>query len=226
MRRIFLSSLFAALVALNCLQSLATSSETFDESAAWPDDDWTTENVNEGTLELLAVPPLEAVHHHHNEITVSRASLREGWVLLRQCHRNIDRVSRAQILFRATGIRGLRITEAINIGNSQVENASVQLEDVGADSLLCLEAESRALRIEGNGVYRIENGPFMRRFLDGYYPMRVTQKIDLSDSGLRFESIIPVPQPGFEVRVTDNGIEFDTWFEGRLKTEIDFIGLD
>jgi hypothetical protein len=39
---------------------------------------------------------------------------------------------------------------------------------------LCLSAQTRALRNTGNGYFNLVNGPYMRKFLDGYYPMRVT----------------------------------------------------
>ena len=38
--------------------------------------------------------------------------------------------------------------------------------------------------------------------------------------GLEFVSISPPEQPGFHVMRRPNGIDFDTWFEGRLRTEI------
>lgn len=189
----------------------------------WPEDDWTADEVNEGELEFLAEPPAKHVHHHHNVMTLGPNSIEDGWVRLDQCHRNIDKVSRAQIIFRPGRIRNLRITESANIGRAWVEDASVQLSDIGEGSRLCLAAESFALSANGDGSYYIDNGPFMRRFLDGYYPMRVSQKIVLADSGLTFFGIRPAVQPGFIVRVTDESIDFDAWFEGRLLTEVKLV---
>ncbi len=102
----------------------------------------------------------------------------------------------------------------------------MQLTDIGADSSLCLDADSRALRATGDGGYQVNNGPFMRRFLDGYYPMRVSEKILLADSGLRFAGIKPARQPGFEVEFDAESISFDAWFEGRLLTEISLVSRD
>ena len=100
---------------------------------------------------------------------------------------------------------------------------SVQLSDIRQDSRLCLAAETRALSADSEGGYRIDNGPFMRRFLDGYYAMRVSQKIILADSGLAFSGIEPAVQPGFAVSVSNESIDFDAWFEGRLKTKVELI---
>ena len=219
------SRLSAAFFAACLLTTPAWSSDDdFESDPEWSDDDWFgIEEVNEGELEFLAEPPAELVHHHENVMTLGPTSLEDGWVRLDQCHRNIDKVGRAQIIFRAERIRNLRITESTNIGSVWVEDASVQLSDIGEDSMLCLSAESFALSANGDGSYEIDNGPFMRRFLDGYYPMRVSQKIMLADSGLEFFGIHPEIQPGFDVRVTNVSIDFDAWFEGRLLTEVKLV---
>ena len=218
--------LAAAFLAIAITALPVGSTEDAETDPEWPDEGWSTDEVNEGKLEFLAEPPAELVHHHQNLMTLRRASLADGWVKLEQCHSNIDRVSRAQILFRAGRIRNLRITVSENIGRAWVDGASVQLSDIGPDSQLCLAAESFALSAGADGSYQIDNGPFMRRFLDGYYPMRVSQKIVLADSGLSFAAIHPQVQPGFDVRVTAESIDFDAWFEGRLKTEIKLVRND
>lgn len=215
----------ALVVALAALPAgWADDGEQFDPG--WSDGDWFADDVNEGELAFLDQPPDEIVHHHRNVMTLDRGSLLDGWVRLEQCHHNIDDVARAQIIFRAERIRGLHITDSINIGRAWVEDASVQLSNVGKDSSLCLAAETRALIASDDGGYRIDNGPFMRRFLDGYYPMRVSQKIVLADSGLRFFGIRPEIQPGFAVSVSDESIDFDAWFEGRLLTAVELVPED
>jgi len=199
-----------------------------DDDFDWFENDveTSTDHVNEGELAFLVVPPVEAVHHLRNTVTLDRDSRASGWVHLEQCHYNIDDVPRAQILFHKDRIRNLRIRYAANIGAYWVEGASVQLTDIGKGSSLCLDADSQALSANGDGSYRIDNGPFMRRFLDGYYPMRVTERILLAGSGLRFAGIEPARQPGFVVAVGDDAIRFDAWFEGRLRTAVKLLPAD
>jgi hypothetical protein len=218
-----LYSLLATGILTAGLIALPAWSSNEEPASDWPDADWSVEDVNEGELEFLAEPPDKIAHHHRNVITLGRQSLVDGWVRLEQCHSNIDKVPRAQIVFRPGRIRDLRITESVNIGRAWVEDASVQLSDIGKDSSLCLAAESLALTAKDDGRYRLDNGPFMRRFLDGYYAMRVSQKIDLADSGLAFSGISPEVQPGFAVAVTEESIDFDAWFEGRLLTRVELI---
>jgi hypothetical protein len=176
--------------------------------------------VNEGELRFLAQPPAKAVHHHQNHIVVSDDSLVSGWIKLEQCHRHLDPVPTLQIVYRPDGIRGLSILRSENIGKAWVHQNTVQLEQVGAEATICISAESRALSLVGDGLYGLSNGPYMRRFLDGYYPMRVSMKVRIDSAKLRFLDISPPPQPGFFVQQTGREIEYDTWFEGRLNTLI------
>jgi len=215
-------NLAAALSLLLAVLPVQSSTHAYDDEPDWFDDEFAdpTAHVNEGELVFLAQPPDEAVHHLRNVVTLNRGSRESGWVRLEQCHHNIDRVPRAQILFHEDRIRNLRIEHAENIGRAWVEGASVQLTDVGEGSSLCLDADSQALIVVGDGRFQVTNGPFMRRFLDGYYPMRVSEHLLLADSGLRFAAIAPARQPGFEVEVGADSIRFDAWFEGRLLTEI------
>ena len=206
-----------------------SSTHSDDDSFEWFDQEdleSLTAAVNEGDLAFLSEPPTETVHHLDNVLILDRGSPASGWVRLQQCHRNIDQVPRAQIVFNAERVRNIRITHSENIGASWVDGASVQLTDIAEGSHLCLGADSRALTATGDGAFRVNNGPFMRRFLDGYYPMRVSERIMLADSGLRFAGIKPVQQPGFAVEIGALTISFDAWFEGRLSTEVELVPAD
>ncbi len=177
-----------------------------------------TAHVNEGELRVLASPPPRPVHHHHQRLTLVSASLGDGWVRMAQCHENLDRVPATQIVFRKGRVRELRVTRAERVGRAWVEGESVQLENVERGARVCLEGWTRALTALPDGRYRIVSGPYMRRFLDGYYPMRVT--FVLEHPGLRVESVSPPRQPGLEVRRESGRLSMDVWFEGRLELDI------
>jgi hypothetical protein len=182
--------------------------------------------VSDGELRFLPAADADGKHAHLNLIRIDPASLEGGWVTLVQCHENIDAVPAAQILFRAGGIRGLTIETSRNIGRAWVEGHSVQLEDVGRDAVLCIRGESQALRHLGDGRYRLRNGPYMRRFLDGYYPMRVTLDIQYPAELIEVIGQSPVTQPGFSVENGGSDLSVDATFEGRLVTCFDFCRLD
>ncbi|MGD2020645.1 MAG: alpha/beta hydrolase [Thiohalocapsa sp.] len=199
-----------------------------DAEDDWPD--WADEPdlmeqvaaVSDGELRFLPAAETDGEHAHLNRIRITEDSLDGGWVTLEQCHENIDAVPAAQILFRAGGIRDLTIASSRNIGRAWVEGHSVQLEDVGRDAVLCIRAESQALRDLGDGHYRLRNGPYMRRFLDGYYPMRVTLDIKYPSDVIQIVGQSPSTQPGFNVQNGGSDLSVDATFEGRLVTCFDF----
>ena len=180
------------------------------------------DQVNEGKLVFLSRRPARQVHHHQNHLVIYADSLLNGWVRLKQCHEHLDRVPRAQIMYNRERIRDLQITTSGNIEQSWVEDNTVQLRNVQENARLCVQAWTRALKANGDGSYSLRNGPFMRRFLDGYYPMRVSMQIDYAASGLRLIAMKPERQQGFDVTEQEGSLTFDAWFEGRLKTEFLF----
>ena len=182
-----------------------------------------TDRVNEGALVLLAVPPGGPVHAHTTRITLSPASLRDGWAQLDQCHTDLDEIARAQVVYRPGRVRNLEVVSTRGIGQARVEGASVQLEDVSSAASLCVRAESRVVHRLAADRFAVRNGPFMRRFLDGFYPMHVTLDIRLPPGDWQLVESVPAVQPGFTVVQDDHGLVAEAWFEGRLETEFHFM---
>jgi hypothetical protein len=180
--------------------------------------------VNEGELVFLATPPERPVHHHLTRLEITPEGLGSGWVVLQQCHDRIDRVPSAQIVYQPGKLRRLEIAGYRNIGSAWVEGDSVQLRNVAADAQLCVVAETRALHDLGEGQYELRNGPFMRQFLDGYFPMHVSLEVQYPDA-LELVDVDPPAQPGFGVRRSGKQVALDAWFEGRLSTVIRFKAL-
>lgn len=205
--------------------ALAAARPVFaDDDEAWFLDDFEERiaEVSDGELEFLSSPPKEPVHHHHNTLFLDEATLEDGWARLRQCHDHLDAVPRAEVTFRKGRLRNLVITESRRIGRAWVDGASVQLLDVEPGARLCLSAESRVLSRNADGSYSVRNGPYMRRFLDGYYPMRVSVEVYYPCDRLRMAGHSPPAQRGFSVRRSRCGVQFDAFFQGRLKTELRF----
>lgn len=193
-----------------------------------PDDPWMAFEleeriaaVNEGSLQFLPEAPAGA-HRHLNRIEIQPESLDSGWIRLTQCHEQLDAVPAAQILFNPEGIRDLRVLSARHIGQAEVEGHSIQLRDIGKDAALCIGGESRALYALGDGRYRLRNGPYMRRFLDGYYPLRVRLEVSYPPADLAFLQHQPAAQPGFDVSLQPGRVTLEAAFEGRLHTCLDF----
>ncbi len=194
------------------------------QAADWPAEDpyERAMAVNEGELTFLPAPPDAPVHTHVNRLTILPGSLDTGWVRLEQCHRHLDPVGALEIVFSPGRIRGIQVVEARHIGQVAVAGDTVQLQDIGNDASLCLRAETRALQQLGDGRYALRNGPYMRRFLDGYYPMRVILDVHFPTS-LHLQHTDPAAQPGVKVEHSPGHLLLDTWFEGILTTRLIFL---
>lgn len=198
-----------------------------EEAWDFPDDDLEQRlsEVSEGELTLLQSPPQQPVHHHHNRIRIDASSLGDGWVNLEQCHHHLDPVGELEIVYHPERIRNLRILSLENIGSGRVSNARVALSDVGQGASLCLAAESRALSLLDNGRYRLRTGPYMRRFLDGYYPMHVSIEIGYPPRLLELTAFSPQPGASGGMQRQPGLVRWESWFKGALYTEFDFSSV-
>lgn len=180
-------------------------------------------DINEGELRFLERPPEKSPHLHSTHVFISDESLKTGWVTAKQCHYHLDQVSALQVVFNKSRVRRIEILQADNIERAWVEDASVQVTNIGKNAVLCILSENRAIKRDAaDGTYEWHGGPYMRRFLDGYFPMQVKLAIDYPPDLVRLESIDPgalrfktVAQPGL--------IRLDALFEGRLDINIRFI---
>lgn len=179
-------------------------------------------DVNDGDLHFLTQEPAKPVHHHQNRLVIGDDSLVSGWVKLEQCHQHLDPVPSMQIVYGQDRVRGLTIVSSENIGKAWVHEHTVQLEQVARNATICISAETHALHDDGDGVYSLSNGPFMRRFLDGYYPMRVSLDVSLETGKLHFMDITPAPQPGFDFNQDGATLGYQALFEGKLRTVLRF----
>ena len=179
-------------------------------------------DVNEGPLHFLLSLPAKPVHHHQNYIRIEPDSLASGWVSLSQCHDHLDAVPSAQITFREGFVRDLKVDTFTHIKDAWIEGSSVQLRHVEPGARLCLSAQIRALRNTGNGYFNLINGPYMRKFLDGYYPMRVTLAVEYPAQILTLLDISPSAQPGLGIVEQPGAIRMEAVFEGELQTMIQF----
>jgi hypothetical protein len=206
----------------------ANGAMTPEQLQQWFEDDSEQRalDVSEGELAFLPSRPTRAdgrpLPHSFNRLTIAADSLDSGWVWLQQCHRGLDAVAEAQVVYRYKQMRGLRVASHSNIGRAWVEGASVQLQDVGREAKLCIEAEVRVFYRNPDGSFSLVNGPYHRKFLDGYYPYHVTLEVHYPADRLAFRTTRPSAQPGLVVMAAPGTLTLDAWFEGKLNTEIHF----
>jgi hypothetical protein len=202
-------------------------SMTPEQAEAWFNDDAEERAlaVNEGKLEFLSKLPDKDAHHSQNTLILDSDSLSTGWVELIQCHSQLDAVPEAQIVYRYRRMKNLRVDSFLNINRVWVKGDTVQLENIQSDARLCIRAEVGIMHSLPDGSFVLKNGPFHRKFLDGYYPMQVTLDILFPRESIRFESITPQAQSGFTVRQKEGELHVNAWFEGELTTEIRFTPI-
>ncbi len=182
-----------------------------------------TNSVNEGKLRFLLEAPAKPVLHSLNRLTVLTSSLDDGWVGLSQCYQNLDPVADAEIVYRYKAMRDLRIIKFRNIGKAWIEGQSIQLTNVGKQAELCITALVRIFYQNADGSFSLVNGPFHRKFLDGYYPYHLTLEVNYPASRLKLKQIIPAEQPGFRVKNENGKLIVEGLFEGILNVEMIFL---
>ena len=207
----------------------ATPAQSSDEGSLSPQAEaWLHESDNAvpqaraGELLFLTAPPAGHTLHSRNTLTLDAESLSDGWVQLEQCYDGLDAVPDAEIVYRYRDLRDLRIASQRNIGRATVDGKSVQLSDVRHDATLCVRLRARILYAGPRGHYLLRNGPFNRRFLDGYFPLHVTLDVSFPPAMLNYAGIDPQAQPGFAVTTGPGAVAIDSWFAGTLNIEITF----
>ena len=169
--------------------------------------------------------PSSTIATIHNQFILTPQSLVTGWVELRQCHSHLDEVSAAEVVYRHRELRDLRVTTSTGIAESWVEESTVQMRDIQPGARLCIQVEVRNLRSQGHRRYQLVNGPYHRRFLDGYFPLRVILEVEYPQKHLRIDTIEPDERPGLEIENAPGRLRIDAAFSGNLTTKIGFDGV-
>ncbi len=198
-----------------------------EEQLRWLDSDQEhpAVQVNEGSLSFLPAMADQPEHIHDNHIQITVDSLKTGWAVLQQCHTHLDVVPKLEIVYNKERIRGLQIVSSRNVSSSRADGYRIVLEEVRANSKICIRAESRIVHpvADGkDGLFDVVNGPFMRQFLDGFYPLTVKLVIEYPGDELVLKSVQPEDQAGWQVQRQAGLVRMHGRFEGRLMTRLRF----
>jgi hypothetical protein len=179
-------------------------------------------DINLGDLVFLKEAPKRPPYVQEVQVIINEDSLKTGWVQTSQCHYRLDRAPALEVVFSPERARKLRILRTSNIGRAWVEGSSVQVEEIGAEAVLCIFSENRTLQRSGPGGYEWRGGPYMRRFFDGYFPVHLKLHVLYPNSQIQLNSLEPsalqlksVQQPG--------QVDVDALFEGRLQILMHFV---
>jgi hypothetical protein len=214
-----------------CLYIILSASSAYAEEAMtpaeldkWFKQDYVTaaDEVSEGELRFITQKPDKPALHSLNKLVIYPSSLDDGWVSLSQCYQNLDPVAASEVVYQYKSMRDLKIGNYKNIGAAQIKGQSIQLTEVKKAAELCVSARVRIFYLNPDGSYSLINGPFHRRFLDGYFPYHLTLDVDYPANKLKLKQTIPAEQPGFSVKQDAGRVVLDGIFEGILNVEIIF----
>ena len=187
----------------------------FAFSAFADDAEWDEPVIHDEPLRLFATPPVEPAPHITSRLTLDPAT---PWVAITQCHRGMEPFPRVEVVYRYERMRELRVTSSEKIDGTRVVGNSVQLDGVERNATLCVELEAAILHSDGDGGYRLHQGPYHRRFLDGWFPLRLT--LEIRGGALRITAMEPPPEPGLSLTQSEEGAVIEALFAGEL--ELDF----
>ena len=175
-------------------------------------------------LEFLPQSPAGAPHRQEMQVLIDAQSLKTGLVRVDQCHYRLDPVPATQIVF-GPALKALQVTRSRNISSLDLEGRSVQLHDVGENAEICLRTVNQVFRRQADGSFVLRNGPFMRQFLDGYFPLQLQYQIRYPASLLVLESLTPeVPATAFKSNLPGK-LDLQVLFTGPLQLETRFRPL-
>ena len=185
------------------------------------DEELPVKEVSNEKLIFLKEPPTTKTLHSTINLIVNKNSIDEGWTQMSQCYDNLDPIHVTEVLYRRGFIKKLKIKSYTNIANTKVIDNKILLQGVKKNASLCVTANVRNFYQNEDESFSLVNGPYHRKFLDGYFPYHLTLKIQFSPL-LKYSYSVPKRQQGFQIKHAKQLISLNSWFEGKLKTEFRF----
>lgn len=173
--------------------------------------------AREGELRFLATNPDPSAYRYESRVALTAASLETGLVELATCHRQLDPIRKVVIAFNPQRLKTLTVGEHAGIGGVQVDGHLVTLTDVRRGASICIALSSKALDAVDGGGWRLQAGPLMRRYLDGYLPMAASLSVSWPVGLVAVSAVEPRAQPGVDIQMRQDGAELKTVFAGRFK---------
>jgi hypothetical protein len=153
-------------------------------------------------------------------VRISPDSLQTGLVQLSTCHYQLDPIRKVVIAFNKDRLRSLKVVKAEGIEKVEVDRHLVVLTQVARGASICIDLDSQALDPIDQKSWRLQAGPLMRRYLDGYLPMSADLNVYWTEGLLRIQETDPQPQPGVVIKESSRGAQMQLIFAGRFKGSI------
>jgi hypothetical protein len=177
--------------------------------------------ATEGQIKYLKERPDPGAYSYESRVKITAASLESGSVQIATCHYQLDPIRKVVIVFNPNRIQAIAVKSIDKMASAEVKNNQVVLTDVERGASICIDLQSRALDQVGAGQYRLNAGPLMRRYLDGYLPMAAKIRVDWPTNMLAVEKTAPSEKEGIEVVQGNDGVQLNMIFAGKMTAQID-----
>jgi hypothetical protein len=177
--------------------------------------------ATEGQIKYLKERPDPGAYSYESRVKITPASLESGSVQIATCHYQLDPIRKVVIVFNPNRIQAIAVKSIDKMASAEVKNNQVVLTDVERGASICIDLQSKALDQVGGGQYRLNAGPLMRRYLDGYLPMAAKIRVDWPANMLTVEKTTPSEKEGIQVVQGNDGVQLDMIFAGKMTAQID-----
>ena len=177
--------------------------------------------ATEGQIKYLKERPDPGAYSYESRVKITAASLESGSVQIATCHYQLDPIRKVVIVFNPNRIQAIAVKSIDKMASAEVKNNQVVLTDVERGASICIDLQSKALDQVGGGQYRLNAGPLMRRYLDGYLPMAAKIRVDWPANMLTLEKTTPSEKEGIQVVQGNDGVQLDMIFAGKMTAQID-----
>ena len=201
------------------LKSALLTALLFFNAPAWPLD--FSDIAAEGQIKYLKERPDPGAYSYESQVKITAASLESGSVQIATCHYQLDPIRKVVIVFNPSRIQAITVKSLDKMASAEVKNNQVVLTDVERGASICIDLQSKALDQVGAGQYRLNAGPLMRRYLDGYLPMAAKIRVDWPTNMLTVEKTTPSEKEGIQVVQGNDGVQLDMIFAGKMTAQID-----
>lgn len=176
--------------------------------------------ANEGQIKFLKERPDPGAYNYSSRVMITEASLSSGVVTIATCHYQLDPIRKVVIVFNENRIRKINIKSLDKMATAEVKNNMVTLVDVERGASICIDIESMALDRLSDNQFKLNAGPLMRRYFDGYLPMAATLRVDWPKNLMTLEKTNPVQQDGVNIHQGNDGVQLEMIFAGKLTAQI------
>ena len=177
--------------------------------------------ATEGQIKFLKERPDPGAYSYESRVKITAASLESGSVEIATCHYQLDPIRKVVIVFNPNRIQAIAVKSIDKMASAEVKNNQVVLTDVERGASICIDLQSKALDQVGAGQYRLNAGPLMRRYLDGYLPMAAKIRVDWPTNMLTVEKTAPSEKEGIQVVQGNDGVQLNMIFAGKMTAQID-----